>query len=154
MVRALVVVASLLGYTSPALAQQLVVVLKIAEVPSTPRDGAYTIRLASGATITVPAADLDATQSYELNQKAVPVSVAPSTSSTRDKCTKEWPTDFRMRAYCEKQQTEAAAALKARTMASADQRTIRDHCSKEWPDDLRMRNYCEEQQLKALGTLR
>jgi hypothetical protein len=58
-----------------------------------------------------------------------------------------------MRAYCEKQEHEAAAKLNARSMTTRDQRVIRTRCEREWPDDLNMRNFCEEQQLKALETL-
>ena len=73
----------------------------------------------------------------------------------RAKCAKDWPDDFRMRAYCQEQQEAGIAALSARTMTSnVDHRTIRSKCATDWPDDFRMRNYCEEQQLEALKRIR
>jgi hypothetical protein len=71
------------------------------------------------------------------------------------KCAKEWPTDFRMQAYCQKQQVEALGQLTTRgSMQQGAGATIRARCAKEWPNDFRMANYCEEQQLKALASLR
>jgi hypothetical protein len=73
-------------------------------------------------------------------------------------CAKEWPTDFRMQAYCQTQQGEALKKLTTRHDSGVLQTpagtTIRTTCAREWPNDPRMRNYCEEQQLKALATLR
>jgi endonuclease YncB( thermonuclease family) len=71
----------------------------------------------------------------------------------RAKCAQDWPTDFRMRAYCEQQQQTAVGSLGARSMRSTDQQTIRTKCASDWPDDFRMRDYCEQQQLKALSVL-
>jgi hypothetical protein len=76
------------------------------------------------------------------------------TSIIRPKCTKEWPDDFAMRAYCEQQQKNSLDALGRRSMTTVDKRTIRTKCAKEWPDDFTMRNYCEEQQLKALAGIK
>lgn len=70
------------------------------------------------------------------------------------KCEKDWPSDFRMRAYCLKTQQEAADQLRRRNMTTADERTIRQKCETDWPDDFKMRNYCEEQQLKALASIK
>lgn len=75
-------------------------------------------------------------------------------SVIRETCAKEWPDDFRMRAYCQQQQDEGLAALQRRVMSTGDHRTIRVKCATEWPADFRMRNYCEEQQLQALSALR
>lgn len=67
---------------------------------------------------------------------------------------KEWPEDFAVRAFCEKQQAEALTKLRARTMtATADHYTIRRKCAREWPDDYAVRNFCEETELKALAAL-
>jgi hypothetical protein len=78
-----------------------------------------------------------------------------SISIIRAKCAKDWPDDFNMRAFCQKQQDEGVKALQQRSMtASPDHRTIRSKCAKDWPDDFQMRNFCEEQQLKALASIR
>jgi hypothetical protein len=76
-----------------------------------------------------------------------------ATGPIRTHCEKEWPTDFRMQAYCQKQAREAAIEMSLRTMTTADQRTIRTHCQQEWGEDLRMVNYCEKRQLDALRAL-
>lgn len=78
----------------------------------------------------------------------------PGMDGIRPKCAKEWPDDFRMRAYCERQQQEAAVKLSGRTMGAGDRLTIRTKCAGEWPGDYRMMNYCEERQLEALASLR
>jgi hypothetical protein len=78
--------------------------------------------------------------------------------SITSKCAKEWPTDFRMQAYCQQQQVEALGKLATRHQSGALQHaagaTIRATCASEWPNDPRMTNYCEEQQLKGLARLR
>jgi len=72
---------------------------------------------------------------------------------TREKCAKEWPTDFTMRAHCEEHQKEAGQKLSQRAMTAGDRLTIRQECLKQWADDLLMLNHCEEQQLEALQKL-
>jgi hypothetical protein len=71
----------------------------------------------------------------------------------RTKCAKDWPDDFRMRAFCEKQQIEALQKIAARndagTMKTPAGRVIRNKCMQDWRDNFKMANYCEEQQLKA-----
>jgi len=83
--------------------------------------------------------------------------VATVTTLIRNKCAKDWPEDFRMRAYCEKQQVEALSKIAKRndagTMKTPDGLVIRAKCMREWQDDFKMANYCEEQQLKALASL-
>lgn len=47
----------------------------------------------------------------------------------REKCAKDWPTDFTMRAHCEGQQKEAGEKLSQRTIAEAKETwTIRNRC--------------------------
>lgn len=75
-------------------------------------------------------------------------------ATSRETCTKEWPDDFRMRAYCQEQHDQGIKALRGRMMSTGDYRTIRGKCADKWPHDFRMRNYCEEQQLRALKMLR
>ena len=117
--------------------------------------------LASGATVTVPPAAVNDRVTILLRDQVLSGAVAGAPtgatgpqSSAAAKCVAEWPDDFRMRAYCQERQREAAAALAGRSMTSADERTIRSKCERDWPDDFRMRNYCEEQQLKALRSIR
>jgi hypothetical protein len=85
------------------------------------------------------------------NEPSLPPSGQEAT--IRAKCAREWPTDFSVRAYCERTQREAVAKLQTRAMSTTDQRTIRSKCATEWPEDFSVRNYCEETQLKALATL-
>jgi hypothetical protein len=147
-------VAVAVTLTAPLMARQrLVLVLDIAEAPPAASNGQLTVKLASGATVTVPVADVNMRKSFALNEEVVGRRSASPPTSTRAKCAKEWPDDFSMRAFCEKQEHEAASKLHARSMTTRDQRVIRTTCEREWPDDLNMRNFCEEQQLKALGTL-
>ncbi|MCK4307222.1 hypothetical protein KAW50_03230 [candidate division WOR-3 bacterium] len=72
-------------------------------------------------------------------------------------CAREWPDDFRMRAYCEKQQREGLATLKLgkpNDISGKDFQVVRSKCAREWPDDFRMRAYCEKQQFEAIRELR
>ncbi len=73
--------------------------------------------------------------------------------TAREKCAKDWPDDFTVRAYCEEQQQIGHSKLESRTMSSANERTIRRKCASDSPDDFMVRDYCEEQQLKALREL-
>lgn len=111
----------------------------------TPTDEAAAVPLpASGAPMTTAPRSAD------------PI-VANVVTLIRTKCAKDWPTDFRMRAYCETQQLEALGKIAKRndagTLKTPDGLIIRAKCAAEWRDDFRMANYCEEQQLKALATL-
>ena len=79
-------------------------------------------------------------------------STAPSTSSIanpsiRQHCASEWPDDFQMRAFCEKQQQESLATLDqgAPSVIPADvYRTIQTKCEEEWETDFQMRDFCEQ----------
>lgn len=82
-----------------------------------------------------------------------PAMATVATGPVRTHCEKEWPTDFRMQAYCKKRAREAAIEMSLRTMTTPDQRTVRTHCQQEWDEDFRMRNYCEKRQLDALREL-
>ncbi len=90
--------------------------------------------------------------------RLAPIQASPQVSglstSIREKCAKDWPDDFRMRQFCEQQQSEAALNLRRPlTSAGKDEALIRRKCEKDWPDDYRMRVFCQEQQTKALATL-
>jgi hypothetical protein len=70
----------------------------------------------------------------------------------RHHCDHEWPDDFSMRAYCIKQQREAAMKLRLGRPTDVPEEvfsTIRRKCAQEWPDDFAMRVYCEEQQVEG-----
>lgn len=70
-------------------------------------------------------------------------------------CAKEWPTDFRMQAFCNNQQVQGMLNIGNRNMRdTAEHRTIRAECIKQWGTDFRMVDHCEQQQLKALDDLR
>jgi hypothetical protein len=147
--------------------QQMIVILKIQSQVSDP-SGLIAITFASGTRILVPSSDI-ALGSTAVDQSVLdknePVAGAPARTAAapspasaagtiRSKCSAEWPGDFTMRAYCEKQQQEALGKIGSRAMASGDRLMIRTTCTKEWPNDFQMQNYCEEQQLKALDSLR
>jgi hypothetical protein len=72
------------------------------------------------------------------------------------KCAEEWPNDFKMRNYCQKQQQEGISILD-RGMPNGIQpdafRIIRGKCASEWPRDFKMRAYCESQQYEAYRAL-
>lgn len=74
----------------------------------------------------------------------------------RDHCQKQYGADFKMRAYCEKQQKQALAKLlegKPRDIPSEVFEQIRNLCRDRYPTDLKMRAYCERQQFNALRDL-
>jgi Domain of unknown function (DUF4124) len=72
-------------------------------------------------------------------------------TAIRAKCAKDWPNDFRMRAYCEKKQLESLQTLQEDIgVAPQKSTTIRAKCASDWPDDFRMRAYCEKKQLEGL----
>jgi hypothetical protein len=74
----------------------------------------------------------------------------------RQKCEREWPDDFRMRAYCEKLQREGASTVRGEPPSdiSGDKVAIvKRKCAAEWPDDFRMRAYCEKLQYTAIREL-
>ncbi len=81
------------------------------------------------------------------------VLLSAQTDAIRTKCAAEWPTDFSMRVYCEKKQTEAVGQLRQRPMSSENERMIRTKCSADWPTDYSMRDYCEAKQLESLRLL-
>jgi hypothetical protein len=96
----------------------------------------------------------------------VPATRSPSVAPDADrnveqiiklKCQGEWPTDFRMQAYCERQQREGVQTLAQGRPQDIQQNQfslIRQKCNGEWPNDFRMRAYCERQQYEAVRQLR
>lgn len=75
----------------------------------------------------------------------------------QQKCTEEWPNDFRMIQHCQKGQQEGIAQLDQGMPTDIQPdafRIIRGKCSGEWPRDFKMRAYCESQQYEAYRTLR
>jgi hypothetical protein len=78
-------------------------------------------------------------------------------SIIRTKCAKQWPTDFDMRAYCERKQREALQTLSRGKPDDIDQgefTTVRAKCAKQWSTDFDMRTYCERKQYDAIRELR
>jgi hypothetical protein len=75
----------------------------------------------------------------------------------KEKCVSEWPTDFSMQAYCQRQQREAIQTLargKPQDIPENQFAIVRSKCSSEWPKDFSMRAYCERQQFEAIRKLR
>jgi len=141
--------------SAPAFAQ--VAVLKISPKGlGQPEAGRVTLTLASGTKITVPLTDLDLEKTRESLPAADPElgsATGVPTYDVRQSCATEWPDNFQMRSFCEKNQGESLSALQRRLMLTPDKQTIRKHCLGEWPKNYQMRNFCEEQQLKALGEI-
>ena len=153
-----------------------VVVLNATAVHRT-ATGMYEITLSSEVVITVWPHDLNSPATDKLlkvlsvkpvrSTIAAPtpaVASAPATRYTpqvtsgvggiRSKCATDWPDDFSMRAFCERQQHESVGKLDSRDMSNGTYRIIRNKCAADWTDDFTMRDFCEEQQLKALRELK
>ncbi len=162
----------LLSQDPPPVTPSLVIVLNVRALTPPDVQARVNVTLYSGLTVKFRADDirddarltflrtglLAAIASERSHLKAMESSTpveGDTISIIRNKCAKDWPDDFRMRAYCQTQQDEGVAALQRRTMSgSPAHTTIRAKCASDWPDDFRMRNYCEEQQLKALASIR
>jgi len=74
----------------------------------------------------------------------------------QQKCEREWPDDFQMRAHCMKQQRQAVADLRRGNMRGVPDEVfcrIREKATAEWPDDFQMRLHAEKQQLNAYQEL-
>jgi hypothetical protein len=75
----------------------------------------------------------------------------------RAQCAKEYPTDFSMRAYCQKEQTDAVLKLmlgRPSDIPESDFSTIRSKCAQDYPTDFNMRAYCEGQQIEGYRKVR
>jgi hypothetical protein len=75
----------------------------------------------------------------------------------QEKCRSEWADDFRMQAFCLKQQRAAVITLSTGKPQDIPQDmfvTVRRKCTGEWPNDFRMRAFCEKQQFSAIRELR
>jgi hypothetical protein len=82
---------------------------------------------------------------------------ANSAEVIKEKCMTDWPADFEMRVYCEKQQREAVLKLKEgkpKDIGSNEYVILHKKCATEWVQDYEMRAYCEKQQFEALRELR
>ena len=74
----------------------------------------------------------------------------------KEHCREEWPNDFEMRVYCEKQQRDGVQTLDQggpSDIQPSEFATIREHCTPEWPTNYEMRAYCEKQQYDGVRTL-
>jgi len=75
-------------------------------------------------------------------------SYSTSEAILRKYCEQKWPTDFRMRAYCEDQGRQAVKELSKGSPTDIDQTKfsiVRRQCADKWQEDFRMRLYCENQ---------
>lgn len=75
----------------------------------------------------------------------------------KQKCAREWPTDYNMQAYCQRQQREAVETLargRPQDIPEYQFSIVRTKCASDWPDDFNMRAYCERQQYDAIRRLR
>jgi hypothetical protein len=84
-------------------------------------------------------------------------SAADGERTLKVKCLNEWPSDFSMQAYCQRQQREAIQKLaqgKPQDIPQNQFAIVRTKCGAEWPEDFSMRAYCERQQFEAIRKLR
>ncbi len=75
----------------------------------------------------------------------------------REHCLKEWPEDFQLRAYCERQQREAVNKLaqgKPADITEAEYQQVMRQCISEWDKDFQLIEYCTRQQYEAIRELR
>lgn len=83
------------------------------------------------------------------------VGLAQSTDATiQSKCTSEWPGDFEMQSYCQRQQQQAVGELQQlrATNGGIPQeafRTALRGCVQDWPNDFEMQAYCLRQQING-----
>ena len=76
------------------------------------------------------------------------IGLAQSTDATiRSKCAAEWPGDFEMQSYCQRQQRRAVRELQQlrATNGGIPQeafRTVLRGCVQDWPNDYEMQAYC------------
>lgn len=83
---------------------------------------------------------------------------APANASqiVSEKCSQEWPNDYRMQNHCREQQEKGIATLNMGAPSGIDEgpfRIIRGKCAEEWPRDFRMRAHCENQQFDGYRAL-
>lgn len=90
-------------------------------------------------------------------KKEKPDEYSDASKVIKEKCESDWPDDFRMRSYCEKQQKESVEKLKAgkpKDITGREYAIVHKKCTADWAKDYRMRQYCEEKQFEALRELR
>jgi hypothetical protein len=90
-------------------------------------------------------------------QSAAPESSGNTEQVIQGKCKNDWPDDFRMQAFCQKQQRSAVVTLsmgKPQDVQLDQFMTVRRKCAGEWVTDFRMRAYCEKQQFNAIRELK
>ena len=78
-------------------------------------------------------------------------------SLIKQHCANEWPADFQMRAFCEKQQSDALDQLdqgRPNDIPSDAFQTIRNTCTEQWENDFQMRAFCERQQIDGYRAVR
>lgn len=140
------------------------IVLKAKKIEA-PKSGQLHVELMSGERIVVPEKDWSRDYSLAVD-KAIendrseqrvrsndaPPSDADASGVIRQKCSGDWPDDFRMRKFCEDQQYKALRTLRNRSMTGT-LATVRSKCAGDWRTDFHMREFCEKQQIEALSEL-
>lgn len=78
---------------------------------------------------------------------------ATAEDTIRNKCAADWPSNHRMRTYCEERQAAGLRALDAAIPTASPEAaaTIRLRCAKDWPNDYRMRVVCQQRSVERLG---
>ena len=95
----------------------------------------------------------DSTKSAATQYANVSLDVEPNWQDiSRGKCQGDWPSDYHMQEFCQKQQGDAVAALSHGAPAGVDAETfrvIRGKCAADWARDFHMRQFCEGQQYES-----
>jgi hypothetical protein len=98
-----------------------------------------------------------ATKAAEVEPQSLAAPQPSAETVLRAKCESDWPDNFHMRVYCEKQEREAVRKLAQGVPMDipADKtRIVRAKCESDWPNNFHMRVYCQEQEFDAIRQLR
>ena len=84
----------------------------------------------------------------EARRRANAISAVSPDEVIAIKCSRDWPTDYRMQQFCKGQQSAGLRALDEPIPGTSPEiaASIRVKCAREWPDDYRMRAFCQTQQ--------
>lgn len=79
-------------------------------------------------------------------------------ATIKTKCAADWPGDFAMQAYCEKNQRQAVGELQRLNathggIPEAAYKTALGGCVRDWPGDYEMQAYCVRNQIDGYQTV-
>jgi hypothetical protein len=95
-------------------------------------------------------------EAHSVTPNSAPTINANEQQVIQSKCQADYPKDFNIQAYCEKQQREALQALalgRPQDIPENQFAIVRSKCQADYPKDFNMQAYCEKQQREALQAL-